>query len=123
MASGFEQFFGYENIINRDPDLVLIYGYATMVFGALLIIFLSFIFRKAGLQPFVSRFLNPLLLSMGISLLIAIPPTILFKVVANNVSGVKLVYIWITIFTGISIFTFLRYQELKKFILSKDKNT
>lgn len=119
MASNFEHFFGYENAINRNPDLVLLYGYAFIVFGGLMLIFIAFILRKISLSILVSKFINPLILSMGICLLVAIPPTVIFKIVANNLTGVKLIYIWFTIFTGITLFTFLRYQEIKKLILSK----
>lgn len=118
MAFNFEQFFGYENQINQNPDLVLIYGFAGIVFGVLAMIILTIVLRKIGLTFVISHFVNPLILSLLTCAAVALPPTILFKVVANNLSGVKLIYIWIAILVGIHIFTFLNYQLIKKWFNS-----
>nr|WP_199157962.1 hypothetical protein [Pedobacter sp. ASV2] len=123
MAFNFEQFFGYENQINKNPDLVLIYGFAGIIFGIMAMILIAIILRKIGLAILVSKFLNPIMLSLGICFLVAIVPTILFKVLANDVSGVKIIYIWITILAGISIFTTLNYQMLKKWFYSFDRKS
>lgn len=122
MAFNFEQFFGYESQINQNPDLVLIYGFATIVFGILGIILISFVLRKIGLTIVISNLLNPIILSLLICAAIAVPPTILFKLLANDLSGVKLIYIWISILIGIHIFTFLNYAMIKKWFYSFDKN-
>lgn len=123
MGFNFEHFFGYENQINKNPDLVLIYGFAGIIFGIMAMVLIAIILRKIGLALLVSYFLNPLMLTLGICFLVAIPPTILFKVLANDVSGVKLIYIWIAIFAGISIFTALNYQMLKKWFYSFERRS
>ncbi|WP_316804970.1 hypothetical protein [Pedobacter nototheniae] len=123
MASNFEHFFGYENQINKNPDLVLIYGFAGIIFGLMAMILIAVLLRKIGLPFLISKFLNPLILSLGICFLVAIIPTILFKVLANDLSGVKLIYIWIVIFAGITMFTTINYQMLKKWLYSFDRKS
>jgi len=125
MGFNFNQFFGYENVINKNPDLVLIYGFAFIIFGLMALAFVALIFNKIGLKIVVNQFIAPLMQSMTLCLVIAILPTIILSVVANDVSGVKLIYCWITIFLGITIFCFLNYPMINKWSLSfgKDSNS
>lgn len=114
MGFNFNQFFGYEDLINKNPDLVLIYGFAGIVFGMTGLVLLTLIFRKLGLIVIIDHFLGPLLCALGLTLLLAIFPTILFKVLANDLTGVKLVYIWITMLLGMLVFSFLNYRMIGK---------
>lgn len=118
MAFNFEVFFGYEQQINSNPDLVLIYGFAGIVFGIIAMLLLALILRKIGLTFIISNLLNPMILSFLICIMIAIPPTILFKMIANDLSGVKLIYIWLSILVGIHLFTFMNFSMIKKWIYS-----
>lgn len=114
MEFNFNHFFGYENTINKNPDLILIYGFAFIIFGIMALTFIAMIFRKIGLKIVVSQLIAPLIQSMILCLGVAILPTIILSVLANDVSGVKLIYCWITIFVGITIFCFLNYQMINK---------
>jgi hypothetical protein len=118
MGFNFNHFFGYEDLINKNPDLVLIYGFAGIVFGMTGLVLLTLIFRKLGLIAIIDHFLGPLLCALGLTLLLAIFPTILFKVLANDLTGVKLVYIWITMLLGMLVFSFLNYRMIGKRITS-----
>ena len=114
MGFNFNQFFGYEKVINQNPDLVLIYGFGSMIFGIMALTLLAIICRKLSLIALIDHFLAPLICAFGLSLMIAILPTVIFKVVANDLSGVKLVYIWMAIFLGMVFFCFLNYPMIKK---------
>ena len=114
MGFNFNQFFGYESLINENPDLVLIYGFAFIFFGSMALTLVSFILNKMGLTVIVSRFIGPLILSLFVCLLVAIIPTVILKLVANDVSGVKLIYCWITIFTGVTFFCFSNHGMITK---------
>lgn len=110
----FNQFFGYEDLINKNQDLVLIYGFAFLIFGMMALAFISLICSKLSLNAIVDHFIAPLLIAFLLSMIVAILPTVIFKVVANDLSGVKLIYIWITIFSGMTFFSFLNYPMIKK---------
>lgn len=106
---------GYESHINKEPELVLIYGFAGLLAAMVLIILSSYIFRKIGLEIVVNYFFKPLLLAFGLCLFITLFPTMALYFIISNLSGVKLAYIWITIFSGITIFSFVNYTTIKKF--------
>ena len=114
MEFNFNHFFGYETLINKNPDLVLIYGFAFIIFGLMALTFVALIFSKIGLKIVVNQLIAPLMQSMILCLIVAIIPTIILSVVADDVSGVKLIYCWITIFFGITIFCFLNYPAINK---------
>lgn len=114
MGFNFNQFFGYEKVINQNPDLVLLYGFCSMIFGMMALTLLAFICRKLTLIAVIDHFLAPLICALGLSLVLAILPTVIFKVVANDLSGVKLVYTWIAIFLGMVFFSFLNYPMIRK---------
>lgn len=118
MGFNFNHFFGYEDIVNKNPDLVLIYGFAFMIFGLMALAFIALVFNKIGLKIVVSQFIAPLMQSMILCLVVAILPTVILCVVANDVSGVKLIYCWITIFFGVTIFCFLNYSMINKWSAS-----
>ena len=105
---------GYESQVNREPELVLIYGFAGLLLGMLIITILSYIFRKIGLQVVVSHLFLPLMLSFGLCLFITLLPTMILHFVIPSLPGVKLAYIWLTIFSGITIFSFINYTTIKK---------
>jgi hypothetical protein len=71
--------------------------------------------RKIGLNSLNSFFIHPLLLSLGLTFFVAILPTIVFYVVALDVSGVKIVYSWITIFIGMLLFVIFNLETIKSF--------
>ncbi|MNS46079.1 hypothetical protein D3C72_785640 [compost metagenome] len=54
------------------------------------------------------------MLSLGLTLLVAILPTIVFYVVASDISGVKIMYSWITIFIGMLFFVGFNLETIKK---------
>lgn len=106
---------GYESHINKEPELVLIYGFAGLLAAMVLITLSSYIFRKIGLEIVVNYFFKPLLLAFGLCLFLTLFPTMALYFIISNLSGVKLAYIWITIFSGITIFSFVNYTTIKKF--------
>lgn len=116
MGFNFRTFFGYENNINSHKDLVLIYGFATIIFGVVGLIFIGAVIRKLGFNVIISYVISPLMLCLGLTLIVAVLPTTIFYVVAYDVSGVKLVYSWITIFTGMLLFTMINLNTIKKFV-------
>ncbi|HSD06667.1 hypothetical protein [Flavobacterium sp.] len=121
MEFNFSTFFGYENDINKLKDLVLIYGFATVIFGILGLIFIGVIIRKLGFNVINSYFISPLMLCLGLTFVVSILPTIIFYAVASDVSGVKIVYSWLTIFTGMLFFTMLNLNTIKKFVKEFEK--
>jgi hypothetical protein len=123
MEFNFSTFFGYENDMNNLKDLVLIYGFAAIIFSIVGLIFIGAIVRKLGFTAVISYFISPLMLSLGLTLVVSILPTIIFYVVASNVSGVKIVYSWITIFTGMLLFTMFNLNTIKKFVKEFGKMT
>jgi hypothetical protein len=123
MEFNFSTFFGYENDINNLKDLVLIYGFAAIIFSIVGLIFIGAIVRKLGFTAIISYFISPLMLSLGLTLVVSILPTIIFYVVASNVSGVKIIYSWITIFTGMLLFTMFNLNTIKKFVKEFGKMT
>jgi hypothetical protein len=123
MEFNFSTFFGYENDINNLKDLVLIYGFATIIFSIVGLIFIGAIVRKLGFATVISYFISPLMLSLGLTLVVSILPTIIFYVVTSDVSGVKIIYSWITIFTGMLLFTMFNLNTIKKFVKEFGKMT
>jgi hypothetical protein len=123
MEFNFNTFFGYENDINNLKDLVLIYGFAAIIFSIVGLIFIGAIVRKLGFTAAISYFISPLMLSLGLTLVVSILPTIIFYVVASNVSGVKIIYSWITIFTGMLLFSIFNLNTIKKFVKEFGKMT
>lgn len=107
--------FGYESHINNERELVLIYGFAGLLAAMFVITLLSYIFRKIGLEIVVNYFFKPLLLAFGLCLFITLFPTMALYFIIPDLRGVKLAYIWITIFSGITIFSFVNYTTIKKF--------
>lgn len=114
MGFSFNTFFGHETQINNLGDQVLIYGFAGIIFSIVALLFISIVIRKLGLKSFNSYFINPLMLSLGLTLLVAILPTIVFYVVASDISGVKIMYSWITIFIGMLFFVGFNLETIKK---------
>ncbi|KIA97811.1 MULTISPECIES: hypothetical protein [unclassified Flavobacterium] len=123
MGFNFNTFFGYETEINKAHDLVLIYGFAVLIFGILGLSIIAIIFRKIGLTAIISYFISPLILCLGLTLLISILPTIIFCVVASDISGVQLIYSWITIFSGMLFFVVFNLSTIKKFVKEFGKLT
>jgi hypothetical protein len=123
MGFNFSTFFGYENDINKLKDLVLIYGFAVIIFSILGLIFIGAIIKKLGFSTIISYFISPLMLCLGLTLVVSILPTIIFYVVASDVSGVKIIYSWIIIFTGMLLFTMLNLNTIKKFVKEFGKMT
>ena len=119
----FNTFFGYENEINGLEDQVLIYGFAGIIFGLLALTFIAVIFRKMGFTSFISFVINPLMLSLGLTLLVAILPTVVFYVVASDVSSVKILYSWITIFLGMLLFVMFNLETIRNFVKEFGKVT
>ncbi|WP_345141865.1 hypothetical protein [Flavobacterium ginsengiterrae] len=115
MGFSFNTFFGYENEINNLQDQVLIYGFAGIIFGILALLFLAILLRKIGLNTINSFVVNPLMLSLGLTLFVSILPTIVFYVVALDISGVKIVYSWIAIFIGMVLFVMFNLETIKSF--------
>lgn len=115
MEFSFNTFFGYENAINALDEQVLIYGFASIIFGIVGLMLITIIVRKIGLNSLNSFFIQPLLLALGLTLLVAILPTIVFFIVAVDISGVKIVYSWITIFIGILLFVIFNLETIKRF--------
>ncbi|MCV9932479.1 hypothetical protein OIU80_09305 [Flavobacterium sp. LS1R47] len=116
MEFNFNKLFGYETEINKATDLVLIYGFAIIIFGILGFTIIAAILRKMGFTAIISYFISPLLLCLGLTLLLSVLPTILFYVVASDVSGVQLIYSWITIFLGMLFFVVFNLSTIKKFV-------
>jgi hypothetical protein len=115
MEFSFNTFFGYEQEINALNDQVLIYGFASIIFGIVGLLFVAMAVRKIGLNSLNSFFIHPLLLSLGLTFFVAILPTIVFYAVALDVSGVKIVYSWITIFIGMLLFVIFNLETIKSF--------
>lgn len=113
MGFNFNTFFGYEEAINGMRDQILIYGFAAIIFSIVALLILAIIFRKAGLVSVISFIINPLLLCLGLTLLIAILPTIVFYTSDSEISGVKMIYSWITIFTGMLLFVIFNLETIK----------
>jgi hypothetical protein len=116
MGFSFNTFFGYENEINTLDNQVLIYGFAIIIFSIVGLTLIGGVARKIGFTSINSYFISPLMLCLGLTLLVSILPTIVFCVVTSDVSGVQLVYSWITIFTGMLFFVMLNLSTIKKFV-------
>lgn len=123
MGFSFNTFFGYENQINELKDQVLIYGFAGIIFGILGLLFIAVLLRKIGLNTINSFFINPLMLALGLTLLVSILPTIILYVVALDISGVKIVYSWITIFLGMVLYVMFNLETIKSFFKEFGKMT
>ncbi|GAA6766357.1 hypothetical protein AAFH68_22990 [Flavobacterium sp. CGRL1] len=123
MGFSFNTFFGYENQINELKDQVLIYGFAGIIFGILGLLFIAVLLRKIGLNIINSFFVNPLMLALGLTLLVSILPTIILYVVALDISGVKIVYSWITIFLGMVLYVMFNLETIKSFFKEFGKMT
>ncbi|WP_149205739.1 hypothetical protein [Flavobacterium johnsoniae] len=123
MGFSFNTFFGYENQINELKDQVLIYGFAGIIFGILGLLFIAVLLRKIGLDTINSFFVNPLMLALGLTLLVSILPTIILYVVALDISGVKIVYSWITIFLGMVLYVMFNLETIKSFFKEFGKMT
>lgn len=123
MGFSFNTFFGYENQINDLKDQVLIYGFAGIIFGILGLLFIAVLLRKIGLNIINSFFVNPLMLALGLTLLVSILPTIILYVVALDISGVKIVYSWITIFLGMVLYVMFNLETIKSFFKEFGKMT
>ncbi len=117
----FNTFFGYETKINNLGDQILIYGFAGIIFSLVALVFVAMLIRKLGFNSVNSFFINPLMLSLGLTLLVAILPTIIFYVVALDVSGVKILYSWITIFIGMFLFVLFNLETIKKLFYERAK--
>lgn len=113
MGFNFNVFFGYEDVINSLDDKVLIYCFASLVFGMVALLLLSFVLRKIGLNAINRYFVTPLIMSLGLTVIVAILPTIVFYVVASDLPPVKIVYSWIAIFTGMLLFVMINLQTIK----------
>lgn len=113
MGFNFNVFFGYEDVINSLDDKVLIYCFASLVFGMVALLLLSFVLRKIGLNAINRYFVTPLIMSLGLTVIVAILPTIVFYVVASDLPPVKIVYSWIAIFTGMLLFVMMNLQTIK----------
>ncbi|MGN7808947.1 hypothetical protein [Flavobacterium sp. 22076] len=123
MGFSFNTFFGYENQINELKDQVLIYGFAGIIFGILGLLIIAVLLRKIGLNTINSFFINPLMLVLGLTLLVSILPTIILYVVALDISGVKIVYSWITIFLGMVLYVMFNLETIKSFFKEFGKMT
>lgn len=123
MGFNFNTLFGYETEINNLDDQILIYGFAIIIFSMLGLTILAIVARKIRFIAFINNFISPLLLSLGLTLFLSILPTIIFLVVASDISGVKIVYSWITIFLGMLFFVTFNVNMIKSFVKEFGKMT
>lgn len=114
MEFNFDTFFGYEQQINNQPDIVMIYSFGGIVFGIVGLLFLAIIIRKIGLNSINSFIINPLMLTLGLTFIISILPTVIFYVATSDISFVKIVYSWIVIFIGMLFFVGFNLETIKK---------
>lgn len=121
MEFNFNTFFGYEGAINGLGDQILIYGFATIIFSMIALLILAILLRNVGLNLLISFIINPLLLALGLTLIIAILPTIVFYSSDTKISGVKMIYSWITIFTGMLLYVIFNLQSIKNFFKEFNK--
>lgn len=116
MGFSFKEFFGYEEQINAHRDLVLLYGFAGIIFGLIALAFIAVLLRQLSLTAVIDHLIAPLMCSLILCLAVAILPTLVLYLVANDLSGVKLLYCWISIFAGITFFSFSNYPYIRKYL-------
>jgi len=116
MGFSFNQFFGLEHVLNAQPDLVVIYGFATIVFGLLLLSFLALIFNKMHFNAINEHFIAPLMWILSLTFVVAVVPTIVLYFLASDITGVKLIYCWIAILVGNAFFCCTNFAMIKKWI-------
>lgn len=116
MGFNFNTFFGYETDINNLDNQILIYGFAAIIFTMLGLSIIAAGARKMGFIAIISHFISPLLLCLGLTLILSILPTIIFLVVASDISGVKIIYSWIVIFLGMLFFVMFNLTTIKNFV-------
>lgn len=123
MGFNFNTFFGFETAINNLNNQVLIYGFATIIFTMLGLTIVAIAARKMGFIAIINHVISPLLLCLGLTLLLSILPTIVFVVVASDISAVKIVYSWIVIFLGMLFFVMFNLGTIKSFVKEFGKMT
>lgn len=123
MGFNFNTFFGFETAINNLNNQVLIYGFATIIFTMLGLTIVAIAARKMGFIAIINHVISPLLLCLGLTLLLSILPTIVFVVVASDISAVKIVYSWIVIFLGMLFFVMFNLATIKSFVKEFGKMT
>ncbi|WP_306350399.1 hypothetical protein [Flavobacterium sp. '19STA2R22 D10 B1'] len=108
----FNYFFGYEKILNQNPEVVLGFSFLGVVGIIIGLTILSYPFKK---MKIITRIMAPLMFSLLSCLFIGIVPIMILFFIAPEISGVKLAYIWLTIFLGITLFWYVNYATLLKF--------
>ncbi len=110
MELNFDAFFGLENTLNANREIILFWSFLG-VFGCMMLLtFVFYIFKKLNINKYVVESLMWSLIFTFLIGIIAIIILFFFK----DISGVKLAYVWLAIFTGYLFFSLIYNNALKK---------
>ena len=117
MEFNFNTFFGLEEIINNKREIIVFWSFLGVLTLTILLSFISYIFRKLKISQF---FIESLLWSLLFTFITG-TITILLLFFISDISGVKLVYIWLSIFLGYFCFSVMHNNALKKLYIDYSK--
>jgi hypothetical protein len=110
MELNFDAFFGLENTLNANREIILFWSFLG-VFGCMMLLtFVFYIFKKLNINKYV---VESLMWSLIFTFLIGIIAIIILFFI-KDISGVKLAYVWLAIFTGYLFFSLIYNNALKK---------
>jgi hypothetical protein len=110
MEFNFNTFFGLETILNNNPEIMIFWSFLGVLCLAFFLSAVSYIFRKFNINSYI---IECLLWTSAFTFFIGILAIMILFFVAT-VSGVKLAYIWSSIFIGYLCFSLLYNNALKK---------
>ncbi|OWP74431.1 hypothetical protein BWK62_14350 [Flavobacterium oreochromis] len=112
MELNFNTFFGLEKMLNDTPIIIVFWSFLGVIIMAFAFSIIAYIFRKTGISTYV---IHSILWSLVLTLIVG-SVTILILFVIGGLSGVKLAYIWLTVFLGYFVFSLLYNNSFKKLV-------
>jgi hypothetical protein len=110
MELNFDTFFGLEETLNANREILLFWPFLGVFLIIMLLTFIFYIFRKLNINRYI---IEALMWSLLITFITGII-TIIILYLITDISGVKLAYVWLSIFIGYLFFTLLYNNTLKK---------
>ena len=117
MALHFNTLFGYENILNEKPEVVIFGAFFVPITLLIIIAIIGGVFRKLKINIYIIHtFLYTFLFTFLFGIFTV---SILFLITDRD--GVKLVYCWLAVFVGMLFFSLMNTNTITKMISDRSK--
>lgn len=110
MALHFNTLFGYENILNKKPEIVIFGAFLIPIALLIIVTIIGGIFRKLKINMYI---IHATLYTLIFTFLFGVF-TIIILFLLTDREGVKLTYCWFAVFIGMLFFSLINTNAITK---------